>query len=67
MPSEAAQLFSTSGSTDTTATNDELKLSPENWKRVRYGKNKAILYETIYEFFFTIPYMKHWATNLHLA
>jgi len=29
MPSEAAQLLSTSGSTDTTATNDELKLSPE--------------------------------------
>lgn len=41
MPSESAQAFSTSGSTDTTATNDELKLSPEIWRRMRWGKNKA--------------------------
>lgn len=64
MPSDVAQSFKTSGSTQTTATKLEFKLSPVTLRQSAKEMVGSSMqkHEEIF-----LPYTKHCATNLHLA
>ena len=80
MPSEAAHAFKTSGSTATTATKEEFRLSPMKGKgsimkperdkgteRERERVEDSICTHTKFVRLISLPYTKHCATNLHLT